>query len=64
MEQAEAIYREILREEPEHAGAWHLLGVVFYGRKYHCGVLEHIEKNMHRQFARGIVGSETVIAGS
>lgn len=31
-EQAVALYEEILRENPRHAGAWHLLGVAFQQR--------------------------------
>jgi protein O-GlcNAc transferase len=44
LEQAEGIYRSLLREAPRHAGAWHLLGVVLHSRRDLSGALEHIEK--------------------
>lgn len=44
IDEAEAIYRDLLRENPEHAGAWHLLGVVLHTRHKLLAALEHIEK--------------------
>ncbi len=44
LEQAEGIYRSLLREAPHHAGAWHLLGVVLHSRRDLSGALEHIER--------------------
>ena len=38
---AERIYRELLREDPAHAGAWHLLGVVLHGRGDLAGALNN-----------------------
>ena len=44
VERAEAIYRDLLHEDPEHAGAWHLLGVVLHSRGDLAGALEYIQK--------------------
>ncbi len=44
VDRAEVIYREMLREDPAHAGAWHLLGVVLHSRRELPSALEHIEK--------------------
>lgn len=44
VERAEGIYRDLLCETPGHAGAWHLLGMVLYGRRDLAGALEHVGK--------------------
>ncbi len=43
LEQAEAIYREMLCEDPEHAGAWHRQGLIFLARGDLPQALEHVE---------------------
>jgi predicted O-linked N-acetylglucosamine transferase (SPINDLY family) len=44
VDEAEGIYRECLREDPNHAGAWHLLGVALHSRRELPAALKHIEK--------------------
>jgi protein O-GlcNAc transferase len=44
LEQAEAIYRDLLREDPERANAWHRLGLVLHARREFSEAIEHIEK--------------------
>jgi predicted O-linked N-acetylglucosamine transferase (SPINDLY family) len=41
---AATVYTDILRLEPQHAGALHLLGVVLHTRGEHDAALEHIER--------------------
>lgn len=43
-DEAEPVYRELLRNDPSHAGAWHLLGLVLHKRGDLPGALEHIQK--------------------
>jgi predicted O-linked N-acetylglucosamine transferase (SPINDLY family) len=42
--EAAAAYQEILRQEPGHAGAWHLLGVVHQQRGDFCQAVQCIAK--------------------
>lgn len=44
VEQAAEIYRELLRQQPNHAGAWHLLGVAHQQQGNLELALEHIRK--------------------
>ncbi len=41
---AERICRELLRNDPAHAGVWHLLGLVLHSRGDLAGALEHVRK--------------------
>ena len=42
--QAQEIYQEILQQEPNHAEAWHWLGVVAYQQKEYVSAIEYINK--------------------
>ncbi len=44
VDEAEAIYRDLLRDAPRHAGAWHLLGMVLFSRRDLRGALDHVQK--------------------
>lgn len=44
LDQAEALYRNILQKDAEHAGAWHLLGVLLHSRRDLPTALEYVEK--------------------
>jgi tetratricopeptide (TPR) repeat protein len=44
LQPAEQIYRQIVAVEPNHAEAWHLLGVIAYQRGEHAIAVEHIER--------------------
>ncbi len=44
IDEAVAIYRDLLRKAPEHAGAWHLLGVALHSRHRLADALGHIQK--------------------
>lgn len=41
---AELVYRDLLRHDPEHAGAWHCLGLVLHSRRNLPDALAHLEK--------------------
>ncbi len=42
--QAEQIYREIIENEPNHADAWHLMGVAAHQAGRHAEAVEHISR--------------------
>ena len=44
IDQAAKVYRELLRADAAHAGAWHLLGVVLHARGKPQDALRHIEQ--------------------
>jgi predicted O-linked N-acetylglucosamine transferase (SPINDLY family) len=44
LQAAEQIYRQILAVEPNHADAWHLLGVMAYQAGKHEAAVEHIKR--------------------
>lgn len=44
LEEAEEIYRDLLRDDPDHANAWHRLGLVLHARREFVAAIEHIEK--------------------
>jgi predicted O-linked N-acetylglucosamine transferase (SPINDLY family) len=49
LEPAAQIYRQILAAEPDHADAWHLLGVVHYQRGEHEQAIEAIIRAIQRR---------------
>ncbi len=42
--QAEQIYRQIIEHEPNHADAWHLMGVAAHQAGRHAEAIEHISR--------------------
>src|SRR5262245_27354275 len=42
LQQAEQIYRQILQQDPQHADAWHLLGVVAHQVGQHAVASDYI----------------------
>ena len=52
LEQAAEIYRRILAVEPEHAGAWHLLGVIAQQRGDPITAIEYIRRSIRQDATR------------
>ena len=44
LQQAEAIYRQILQADPNHADAWHLLGVIAHQVGQHDMAIQYISQ--------------------
>jgi tetratricopeptide (TPR) repeat protein len=49
LSEAEAIYRQILQKDPDHAGAWHLLGVLACQVGQHAAALEFADAALDLQ---------------
>jgi predicted O-linked N-acetylglucosamine transferase (SPINDLY family) len=51
---AEFLYRQILSENPTHAGAWHFLGMIFHKQSRSEESLQYIEKSIRLENSKSI----------
>lgn len=49
LDQAEVIYRQILKQFPKHADAWHFLGLIAHQRGQHVDAAKHISRAIQLQ---------------
>ena len=58
--QAEALYNQIIKLEPNHADALHLLGVIAHQRGEHIGAIEFIKKALSQKEDAGYFNNHIV----